>query len=355
MTSLRPALLDRISSGNSKAAVERDLRASMREQLYRLSFHAFEHLVKELLTLLGYSNARLLGRTQWRQHTRHGGINMEAFATVGLSSAQVVLQVKQYRRTVSRQFIDELRGVVVRTGAGEGIVITTSHFSSVATMAAKSQRLAPIRLIGGEELIRLLIEHRIGTRQEEHDGENWTDVDTEFFDRMHARYPNNRLPQADTRTNAETSLLPPDGTRSPSDTRNNHPMLWRTHFLAGITSLWLLYPLPGALNQQTLPLSIGMAALGSLLPDLDAAESKLKHLGAFGITPLAPLSQLANRAFGHRGLLHSPVTLIPVAVVSAALSFPDRHGAGDLPAPWLRRPPGDGRHYAPWHLPSALQ
>jgi inner membrane protein len=91
--------------------------------------------------------------------------------------------------------------------------------------------------------------------------------------------------------------------------------------LAGINSLWLLAPLPGTLTTQTLPLAVVMATLGVLLPDLDAVESKIKNLGAGGITPFAPVAQIVNRSFGHRGLLHSPIMLLPVAILSAVLSF----------------------------------
>ena len=67
------------------------------------------------------------------------------------------------------------------------------------------------------------------------------------------------------------------------------------------------------------PLSL-LAALGALLPDLDATQSQIKHLSIAGITPFAPLALLLNRTLGHRGLLHSAlgwgtitVLLIPLA------------------------------------------
>ncbi len=50
---------------------------------------------------------------------------------------------------------------------------------------------------------------------------------------------------------------------------------------------------------------MALGAFGSLLPDLDASESKIKRLSVVGITPFAPLSVGLNRRFGHRGALHS--------------------------------------------------
>lgn len=82
-------------------------------------------------------------------------------------------------------------------------------------------------------------------------------------------------------------------------------MLWRTHALVGISSLWLLAPLPHVLTTETIgPLAV-LATLGALLPDLDATQSKIRSLEVKGLRPFVPLSFLANRAFGHRGLPHS--------------------------------------------------
>ena len=79
----------------------------------------------------------------------------------------------------------------------------------------------------------------------------------------------------------------------------------RTHALAGIASLWLLRPVPEVVTAATMaPLAV-LAALGALLPDLDAGESKIKRLSFAGLMPLAPLSLALHRNLGHRGLLHS--------------------------------------------------
>jgi membrane-bound metal-dependent hydrolase YbcI (DUF457 family) len=45
--------------------------------------------------------------------------------------------------------------------------------------------------------------------------------------------------------------------------------------------------------------------IGALAPDLDAVESKIKHVKVIGITPFVPVSRAINREYGHRGLLHS--------------------------------------------------
>ena len=93
MTALGPVLLNLLARSDPRAANDRELRLALKERLLALSYHAFEETVKELLTRLGYAEARLLGRTQWRQFTRHGGIDMVAFVKVGVSVGKVVLQV----------------------------------------------------------------------------------------------------------------------------------------------------------------------------------------------------------------------------------------------------------------------
>lgn len=86
-------------------------------------------------------------------------------------------------------------------------------------------------------------------------------------------------------------------------------MTWRTHALLGVGSLWLLQPVPHGIGTGDGVSNVGLlaaaAAFGALLPDLDASESRIKHLSpGWGIEPFALPSLLLHRAFGHRGLLH---------------------------------------------------
>lgn len=107
----------------------------------------------------------------------------------------------------------------------------------------------------------------------------------------------------------------------------------RTHALAGVASLWCLQEFPALVSPELLaPLGV-LAALGALLPDLDAAQSQIKHLSVAGFRPFAPLSLLLNRTFGHRGVLHSllgwgiatlvllPLTFVTGLAVPLAISL----------------------------------
>lgn len=55
-------------------------------------------------------------------------------------------------------------------------------------------------------------------------------------------------------------------------------MTWPTHTLLGVNMLWLLTPLPPESIGYNFGTLAACAALGALLPDLDAPQSKIKHL-----------------------------------------------------------------------------
>src|SRR5262249_20655923 len=98
-------------------------------------------------------------------------------------------------------------------------------------------------------------------------------------------------------------------------------MLWRTHVLGGLSSLWLLTLVPNLVQSDTLPLLAVAASFGALLPDLDAEQSKLRSLSLAGVQPFALPSTAIHRTFGHRGLLHSLLGLAGVGLLSVGLSF----------------------------------
>jgi hypothetical protein len=59
-------------------------------------------------------------------------------------------------------------------------------------------------------------------------------------------------------------------------------MTWPTHAFLGISTLWLLAPLPPEVIGCDFGTLATFAAFGALLPDLDASESKIKHLKLLG-------------------------------------------------------------------------
>lgn len=96
-------------------------------------------------------------------------------------------------------------------------------------------------------------------------------------------------------------------------------MTWPTHSLLGISTLWLLTPIPPELLGYDFGTLAACAALGVLLPDLDASESKIKHLKLLGTNfkPFLIPAQIVNRTEQHRGLLHSLAGLGMMALMSS--------------------------------------
>lgn len=95
----------------------------------------------------------------------------------------------------------------------------------------------------------------------------------------------------------------------------------RTHALIGISSLWLLAAIPHTLTPDTLAPLVACAALGALIPDLDARHALATHLSIARIQPLAPIAVILSRDWGHRGATHSLIGLSVFAALMLPLAF----------------------------------
>ena len=141
---------------NPRRIVTQDtLREQLRDQLQTLPPTAFEHLIARLLKSSGYAEVQVLGGSQ-------GGADLSASVPNGLSQAVTLVQAKQYRAPVSRRFVDELRGAMLRMGAQQGVLLTTSSFYLPAYRAVWKPCPFPVRLVDGAKLIDLLLAHRVG-------------------------------------------------------------------------------------------------------------------------------------------------------------------------------------------------
>jgi inner membrane protein len=78
-------------------------------------------------------------------------------------------------------------------------------------------------------------------------------------------------------------------------------MTWRTHLTAGVL---FTVPLVLLMGDGMAPALLG-AMFGSLLPDLDAYESRLGNYKVGKVKPFKPVSKTLFYLLGHRGVLHS--------------------------------------------------
>ncbi len=134
-------------------------------RLLDMPFPAFAQSVAELLESLGYTDVAAMKAMHGRGKGRnaHGGYDLRMYLPTRLTRGLVIAQVKQYREAVPRSFVDELRGTMLRLGASQGLLVTTSTFAASAVEAAQAaQYAAPVRLMDGQELACLIRQHPQG-------------------------------------------------------------------------------------------------------------------------------------------------------------------------------------------------
>ena len=137
----------------------RTQRDVLRECLENMNPFAFEHLICDLLTEMGYEDVEVT------QPTNDKGVDVKAVAQFGITTINEVIQVKRHRANIQRPVLDMLRGSLHRFKAQKGTIITTGDFGKGAKDAAFDMGAAPITLINGDTLIDLLIQHEIGLKK----------------------------------------------------------------------------------------------------------------------------------------------------------------------------------------------
>jgi len=293
--------------------------------LQQMDYAAFEQVMKRLLYKSGYITVQFIGRNHKRGRTPKGGLDLTARSITDLSSVLTIAQIKQYRRVVSRRFVDELRGAMLRLGAEQGLLVTLSKFSKVAHAAAIESSVAPIKLIEGAEILDLLFAYRIGVCEE---NDKWR-LDSVYLDRIQEKAigtsgqvtRQNQSTKSKPSQNRTIKHLDEPNTPNPTSKNSNEGggMTWSTHVMAGICSLWVFELIPSA-QMEHVAIYAGAAAVGALLPDLDAPRSKIGQWSVGGIKPFFLPSQAINRSVGHRSISHSLLALVFIAGVGLVLS-----------------------------------
>ena len=197
----------------------------LRRRLLSLDYPAFARCVCVLLETLGYEDARPAGRREWKGYNRPGGggYDLEASLPGGLAARRVVAQIKQFDAlTVHQRSVDELRGACLRAGAAEALLVTTSAFSDVVRRqgAPSEPAVAPVRLIDGQELLGLLIRHRLGVRGRVPGGTRHLEIDEAFFEGLTVQ-----------KTPAATDTEATSGAATPGAGRRSRPPVWRVTVL----------------------------------------------------------------------------------------------------------------------------
>ena len=142
-----------------------NLQNELLEQIQEISPKAFEKLIIDVMTNMGYGDK---GTTVWTGKVGDGGID-GIIKEDALGLDVVYLQAKRYNKNNSvgvneiREFIGalDLRGA----SATKGVLITTGSFpKSARDIAEQSQK--SIILIDGKELTRLMVHYGVAVRMD---------------------------------------------------------------------------------------------------------------------------------------------------------------------------------------------
>ncbi len=139
-----------------------EVRRSLLERAREASPAAFEELVGELLAAMGFADVAVTSIGG------DGGIDVRGTLVVGEAvRIRMAVQAKRWKNNVPAPVVQQVRGSL---GAhDQGLIITTSDFSSGARTEATRADAAPVALMNGEQLAALLAEHEIGVRRERYD------------------------------------------------------------------------------------------------------------------------------------------------------------------------------------------
>jgi hypothetical protein len=96
-----------------------------------------------------------------------GGIDVVGVIEIeGITRLDVAVQVKKVNRNISPDKITALRGSLFPNQ--RGIFMTTSDFTKQAVEEANAPGKSPISLVNGEQLLDLLVEHKLGVNATNH-------------------------------------------------------------------------------------------------------------------------------------------------------------------------------------------
>ncbi|MFN0132852.1 MAG: restriction endonuclease [Phycisphaerales bacterium] len=124
---------------------------SIRSCLLATPAERFEHFIKDLMAATGFVKVSVT------KFSQDGGVDVNAYASAVMWPVEnmlVQVQAKRWLHTVGRKEVAELRGSL--EPFARGVVVTTSHYSRAAVVEATSTGKAPIVLVDGYSLARIV-------------------------------------------------------------------------------------------------------------------------------------------------------------------------------------------------------
>lgn len=131
---------------------------ALKERLGKMNPYHFEGLIKELLDAMKYEDVEVT------KQSGDKGVDVIAHFQFGITRIKEVVQVKRHQASITRPVLDQLRGALPLHGAFRGTIITLGKFAQGAKDVAFFPGAAPITLIDGDTLMKLLVEHGVGVK-----------------------------------------------------------------------------------------------------------------------------------------------------------------------------------------------
>jgi restriction system protein len=135
------------------------IREQLHELLMNLDPQQFEAFAARLLESVGFTNIQVT------RYVGDGGIDGYGNLEMGVVKVKAAFQVKRWRQNVPRPEIDQFRGAI-QGKYDQGIFITTSDFSDEAKSVSSVPGAVPIVLINGARVVNIMLERRLGVREE---------------------------------------------------------------------------------------------------------------------------------------------------------------------------------------------
>jgi restriction system protein len=144
-------------------AINQQTRQQLHTLIQEMPADRFEALIGELLLAIGFEEDSI----QVTNYHGDGGIDVRGILNAGgITRINAAVQVKRWKKNIQAPSVQSVRGSL--TAHEHGIIITSSDFSKGARLEANAVGKTAISLVGGQDLLELLITHGIGVNKEQH-------------------------------------------------------------------------------------------------------------------------------------------------------------------------------------------
>ncbi len=136
--------------------------SELKFMLQSSSLHTLLLLTSKMLARQGFGDVQFMDRRDAKQKSRYGGHELLCESTLG--SFQIKVIVKVIGDSIRLRMLDELAGVVMRTGSDLGIIVSPYPLSRTVAKYNAHYHAARLMIIDGDGLASRLSTLGIGTR-----------------------------------------------------------------------------------------------------------------------------------------------------------------------------------------------